>query len=382
MESHPKVMTVSYGTFACTLEGFDDPFTTMQLVAEYFRKLSAEDRYFGGEPLQPDTNTLHRIARDANPNKVDAEVSDGGVILRQADVVDAPAKAAPIAAKAVDTPKDVAPKRAASQNNQTAKTPDSFVEDAVFTSRRAALVPAAHESARPVAEVLREEEGTAVSAVTTPEGVQQAVKQVADTIAKAAEPKRDTLKLKKVSRPAQPLQTKTKVAPPRDYKPVLTPKSEAKEEADSPVVSRAVRLHELRQTDDIQREEEALERLLETTNTKLSAPAHARRSNALERLKAAVVATEAERRLRGGAKTSRPKIQDLGGDPDAFKKELKSVRTGHEDKMKITRPVLKRDGAPRRRAAVATLILDNEQRVESVEASATAEVKKSRALSR
>jgi len=84
-----KVMTVSYGTFACTLDGFDDPFTTMQLVAEYFRKLSADDHYFGSEPLQPDASTLHQIAKSANPNRIDAEVADNSVILRQADIIDA-----------------------------------------------------------------------------------------------------------------------------------------------------------------------------------------------------------------------------------------------------------------------------------------------------
>ena len=63
MDSHAKVMTASYGTFSCVPDGFDDPFTTMQLVAEYFRKLSADDRYFGSVPLQPIASKLDQIAR-------------------------------------------------------------------------------------------------------------------------------------------------------------------------------------------------------------------------------------------------------------------------------------------------------------------------------
>lgn len=58
MSGAGRTLKVSYGSFSCTLEGFEDPVATLRAITEHLQSLSAPERLFAADGPVPDPDLL------------------------------------------------------------------------------------------------------------------------------------------------------------------------------------------------------------------------------------------------------------------------------------------------------------------------------------
>ncbi|MDU8913778.1 hypothetical protein [Aestuariicoccus sp. MJ-SS9] len=151
MVSSSKILTVSYGTFSCTAEGFEDPLAAVKDATRFYQGIVREDRFFGSEPPQLDAE----MAEQMMAQQIGAEYGADGLVLRPA--LGAPAASSDALAAALAAgPSRVPSKPAETTETTEARHVDEADDRDVPTDDAVGVIDTADLSA-PVA-VLSEEE--------------------------------------------------------------------------------------------------------------------------------------------------------------------------------------------------------------------------------
>ena len=88
MDENNQILDVTYGSFSCRLEGFDDSVETMKLVVSYFHELAGHDRFMDMALQAPDMETLARLTEEQTGQSVDIDMDDGQLRMRAHDDVE------------------------------------------------------------------------------------------------------------------------------------------------------------------------------------------------------------------------------------------------------------------------------------------------------
>ncbi len=325
MSGQTKIMTVSYGAFSCTLEGFDDPLPTLVAVMEYFRDLSEGNAGFGVQPLLPDETAIERFALLRGGGSVDAQVGEAGLTLRPRQIetfAEPPAVPAPprvtTEAQASMIARQNRIRAAVAQFRGHPVRPDTAMVEArtdtaaVVTDRLRLENPVSFGEPGIAASTAREKMQSAPSSLsvepatgsagpdlplpgTTEQDAMQSVglaprEAVAPTVPGGVLVLTGALPRPGPAEGGAPLDRPPAVAGEQSARPTPEIAPDTPTSA-SPVSHARTASPHPRNPQDI-----AVERLLHHAETEFDQPAHRRRFSAMSHLKAAVAATEAEKR--------------------------------------------------------------------------------------
>ena len=82
MDESNQILDVTYGSFSCRLEGFEDSVETMKMVVSFFHELEGRDLFMGTAPQAPDMATLARLTEEQTGVAVEVENDGNAVSLR------------------------------------------------------------------------------------------------------------------------------------------------------------------------------------------------------------------------------------------------------------------------------------------------------------
>lgn len=82
MTDKTQILDVTFGTFSCRLEGFDDSLATMKLVVGYFHDLAGHAQFLNTAQPAPDLAELARLTQAAADGDVQTTVAGGKLRLR------------------------------------------------------------------------------------------------------------------------------------------------------------------------------------------------------------------------------------------------------------------------------------------------------------
>lgn len=217
MKNSNNVLTVSYGAFSCTLEGFEDSFSIVSVLAGYFSDLAQKDPLFGAHPPHIDADFLMALAQKELRQSVNMKIEENSIKMSPSSSTkpDQAPQSAPMPKSYLDSVAE----RLAQIRNVTLKSPNPSLEQAAQYKEDNGI-ESAFDDMRPL--------GTEPQQRTTHA-------EAAVPVTKEAVPPRDTPELKAVPTTQTQENSAAKPAPevsatPASSKPPEAPKSETPSE--------------------------------------------------------------------------------------------------------------------------------------------------------
>lgn len=277
MAGSGKNLTVSYGAFACGLDGFDDPLQTMTAILDYLRYLEAIAGDGGTAPDAPDIDILISIAERGTAGCVAVDMQAGAILLRAMPVQDA-------TIPAPQAGRDMVPPAGPGGHSLRQQHPG---DHACATAARVLRVRRADLERLINHGVLQDDAGPPADAIP-PDGPDATLSDQGEIDLQRALAGIEAERAE-AARPADTAPDRTFDTPSPDAAP-----------ADPPPPAQADAVDDL-------------SRIFEETDSHLGASASSRRRNAIQHLRAALAATRAETRMSLQQRRDRDEVPDRAG---------------------------------------------------------------------